>query len=78
MSFPKYKEVNSLLNIFEIDKEIFLLTKNLFDLRMKRSMNQTIQPHLFIHSKRRLAQLQFKKNNLSKNLPTIQDTKNLK
>jgi hypothetical protein len=31
MSFPKYKEVSSFDNILDIDKEIFLLQKNLFD-----------------------------------------------
>ena len=78
MSFPKYKEVNSLSNLLEIDQEIFLLTKNLFDLRMKRSMNQAIQPHLFIHIKRRLAQLKFKKGNLSKDNVKTQEMKTTK
>lgn len=66
MSFPKYKEVSSFDNILDIDKEIFLLQKNLFDLRLKRSTSQSIKPHLFKHTKRRIAQLNFKKSSLSK------------
>lgn len=64
MSLPKYKDLNTLVNIVDIEKEIFLLQKNLFDLKLKRSTNQTIKPHLFTHAKRRLTQLKFKKASL--------------
>ena len=64
MTLPKYKELNSLNNLVEIDNEIFILQKSLFDLKIKRSTNQTIKPHLFVHAKRRLAQLKFKKLSL--------------
>jgi ribosomal protein L29 len=64
MSLPTYKDLNSLTNLSDIDKEIFLLQKSLFDLRIKRSTSQTIKPHLFTHAKRRLAQLKFKKFSL--------------
>jgi large subunit ribosomal protein L29 len=66
MSFPKYKELSSFDNILDIDKEIFLLQKNLFDLRLKKSTSQSVKPHLFKHTKRRIAQLNFKKSTLSK------------
>lgn len=66
MSFPKNKELASLTNIVDIEKEIFLLQKSLFDLKIKRSTSQAIKPHLFKHAKRRLAQLQFKKFSLGK------------
>nr|YP_009545421.1 ribosomal protein L29 [Mallomonas splendens]AYO28575.1 ribosomal protein L29 [Mallomonas splendens] len=66
MVFSNYKDLNNFSNIIEIEQEIFLLTKNLFDFRMKRSMNQTVKPHLFLHTKRRLAQLKFKKSILLK------------
>ena len=66
MSLPKYKELNELNNLEEIEKEIFLLTKNFFDLRLKKSTNQAIKPHLFVHTKRRIAQLNFKKAYLEK------------
>jgi ribosomal protein L29 len=66
MALPKYKELDLLKNEIEIDEEIFLLQKNLFDLRMKRSANQKIQFHLFKNYKRRIAQLNFKKTSLIK------------
>jgi len=66
MSLPKYKELESITNLNEIDQEIFILQKELFDLRLKRSTNQTTNPHLFKHAKRRLAQLKFKKSVLLK------------
>lgn len=66
MSFPKYKELNALINPSDIDQEIFLLQKSLFDLRIKRSTNQTNESHLFTHTKRRIAQLKFKKSTLIK------------
>ena len=64
MTLPKYQDLNSLNNLVEIDNEIFILQKSLFDLKIKRSTNQTIKPHLFVHAKRRLAQLKFKKLSL--------------
>ena len=62
MSLPKYKDLNVLITVTDIEQEIFLLQKNLFDLRIKRSTSQAVKPHLFLHSKRRLAQLKFKKS----------------
>ncbi len=64
-------EIYKLNNILEIDEEIFLLTKNLFDLRLKRSTGQNIKPHLFKHTKRRIAQLNLKKSVLLKLLTKI-------
>ena len=61
MSLPKYKDLKNLTDITEIEKEIFLLQKNLFDLKIKKSTSQTIKPHLFAHAKRRLVHLKFKK-----------------
>jgi len=51
MSLPKYKELKEINEIKLIEEEIFLLEKNLFDLRIKRSTNQSVKPHLFKHSK---------------------------
>ena len=45
MSLPKFKDLNILKTTAEMDQEIFLLQKNLFDLRMKRSSNQNIKSH---------------------------------
>ena len=66
MSLPKYKELTLIDTISDIEKEIFLLKRNLFDLRIKRSTNQSTKPHLFKHTKRRIAQLEFKKSSLTK------------
>ena len=43
MSLPKYKDLNSLSNVEEIDQEIFILQKNLFDLRIKKSTSQNLK-----------------------------------
>lgn len=66
MSLPKYKDLENLNNIEDIDKEISLLQKNLFDLRIKKSTSQSVKPHLFAHAKRRLVHLKFKKSFLLK------------
>jgi large subunit ribosomal protein L29 len=66
MSLPKYKELDSLTNVVDIENEIFLLQKNLFDLKLKKFTSQNVKPHLFTHTKHRLAQLQFKKSGLIK------------
>jgi ribosomal protein L29 len=66
MSLPKYKELENLKTVVDIDQEIFILQKNLFDLRIKRSTSQSVKPHLFGHAKRRIAQLKFKKSLLLK------------
>ena len=36
MSLPKFKDLNVLKTISEMDQEIFLIQKNLLNLRMKR------------------------------------------
>jgi large subunit ribosomal protein L29 len=64
MTLPTYKELDKLNSKKEIDQEIFLLQKNLFDLRIKRATNQSTKPHLFKHAKRRIAQLNFKKSTI--------------
>jgi large subunit ribosomal protein L29 len=66
MSLPKYNDLKDIKTLEEINQEIFILQKNLFDLRLKRSTSQAIKPHLFKHSKRRLAQLKFKSSMLLK------------
>jgi large subunit ribosomal protein L29 len=64
MSLPKYNDLSNLTTITDIDQEIFLIQKNLFDLRIKKATNQSIKVHLFKHAKRRIAQLKFKKGSL--------------
>jgi ribosomal protein L29 len=73
MTFPQYKDLNGIyqslnqiIDISKIDEEISVLRKTLFDLRMKRSTNQSIKSHLFKHTKRRIAHLCLKKSTLEK------------
>jgi ribosomal protein L29 len=67
MTFPAYKEINALNEIEEVEKEIILSQKFLFDLRMsKQASPAKMKPHLFVHTKRRIAQLHFKKSQLQK------------
>jgi len=68
MTFTKYSELLKLTTINEINEELFLLNKNLLELRIKRAINQTVKPHLFKHLKRRIAQLQFRKSTLIKSM----------
>ena len=51
MSLPKYSDLTNLTTIIDIDQEIFLIQKNLFDLRIKKATNQSIKAHLFKHAK---------------------------
>lgn len=60
MTFSKYTELENLRTTEEIEEEIFLLQKNLFDLKLKRSTNQKVKPHLFKQIRHRLAQLKYK------------------
>ena len=64
MSFPKFKDLEKLKTPSEIDEELYILQKSLFDLRMKKLSSQAVKPHLFLHAKRRIAQLKFKKSYL--------------
>jgi ribosomal protein L29 len=61
MTLPKYSELNSFNNVNDIENEIFKLQKKLFDLRIQRAANKAILPHLFIHTKRKISQFQYKK-----------------
>nr|AYO28280.1 ribosomal protein L29 [Synura sphagnicola] len=64
MSFLKYKELNNLKDVNDVEKEIFVAAKEILDLKFKKATNQTIKSHLFIHLRRRIAQLQYKKSAL--------------
>ena len=68
MSLPNYKELISLTTISEIEKEIFVIQKNLLELRVKKATNQAVKAHLFKHAKRRITQLNFKKGILLKEI----------
>jgi ribosomal protein L29 len=66
MSLPSYTEIQETKTLEEIEKEIFLLQKSLFELRFKRSNRKEIKSHLFVHAKRRIAQFQYKKAQIQK------------
>ena len=66
MTLPKYNDLSAFDLIFTIDQEILKQEKSLLDLRIKRFTARPANPHLFIHGKRRLAQLKFKKSRLQK------------
>nr|YP_536986.1 ribosomal protein L29 [Neopyropia yezoensis]Q1XDI2.1 RecName: Full=Large ribosomal subunit protein uL29c; AltName: Full=50S ribosomal protein L29, chloroplastic [Neopyropia yezoensis]ABJ91322.1 50S ribosomal protein L29 [Neopyropia yezoensis]AGH27632.1 ribosomal protein L29 [Neopyropia yezoensis]QFZ66968.1 ribosomal protein L29 [Neopyropia yezoensis]ULU28947.1 ribosomal protein L29 [Neopyropia yezoensis]WKD83463.1 ribosomal protein L29 [Neopyropia yezoensis] len=56
MTFPKISDVTN-LDSSSLAEEILVIKRELFDLRLKRATRQDFQPHLFKHSKHRLAQL---------------------
>lgn len=56
MTFPKISEATK-MNDSSLSEEILVVKRELFDLRLKRATRQDFQPHLFKHSKHRLAQL---------------------
>ena len=56
MSLPNIKEIQT-LTISEIENEILLTKKQLFELRLKRVTRQGFKSHLFKHCKHRLSQL---------------------
>lgn len=66
MALSRYSDLSTLKTIDEIEEEIFLLQKNLFDLKLKRATNQSVKSHLFKQTKRRIAQLKFKKASILK------------
>jgi ribosomal protein L29 len=65
MTLPKYQQLEKLTNLYEIQKELFVLQKNLFDLRVQKLTSQSVKNHLFSHTKRRISQLKFKIHELS-------------
>nr|YP_009244824.1 ribosomal protein L29 [Pyropia pulchra]AMK97066.1 ribosomal protein L29 [Pyropia pulchra] len=56
MTFPKISDVMQ-MDDSTLAEEILVVKRDLFDLRLKRATRQDFQPHLFKHSKHRLAQL---------------------
>lgn len=66
MTLPKYNQLSDINDLGKIQEEIIFLQKTLFDLRMKKFTNQGIKPHLFAHTKRRIAQFKTKINSFQK------------
>lgn len=66
MTLPKFKDLELISTISDIDQEIFLQQKTLFELKIQKATNKQIKFHLFTHTKRRIAQLKCKKSILLK------------
>nr|YP_009237402.1 50S ribosomal protein L29 [Wildemania schizophylla]AKS28449.1 50S ribosomal protein L29 [Wildemania schizophylla] len=56
MTLPKIADITK-MSTSSLAEEIIIIKRELFDLRLKRATRQNFQPHLFKHSKHRLAQL---------------------
>lgn len=56
MSLPSIDEVKD-LNLEQLSKEILILRKQLFTLRMRKATRQAFTPHSIKHAKHRLRQL---------------------
>jgi large subunit ribosomal protein L29 len=56
MSFITFNELKN-LSTEDIKKEILVAKKELFDLRLKKATRQSLKPHIFKHTKRKVAQL---------------------
>lgn len=65
MGLPKYKEILTLSTLSEIDQELFLLEKKKFELKAAKASRKKFQPHLLTHTKRRIAQLEYKKSQIT-------------
>lgn len=56
MSFSKINEIRQLKN-HELENEIVLLKRELFELRLRKGTRQKFKSHFFQHIKRRLRQI---------------------
>jgi large subunit ribosomal protein L29 len=56
MSFQSFSEFKDLDDV-KLSEEIVDAKKSLFDMRLKKATRQTFKPHLFKHTKRKIAQL---------------------
>lgn len=56
MLFQSFSELKDLDDV-KLSQEIVDAKKSLFDMRLKKATRQTFKPHLFKHTKRKIAQL---------------------
>jgi large subunit ribosomal protein L29 len=56
MSFQSFSELKDLDDV-KLSQEIVDAKKSLFYMRLKKATRQTFKPHLFKHTKRKIAQL---------------------
>lgn len=62
MTLPPYKDIDSFVDIAEIDTEILNGQKTLLKLRFAMATKKKVLPHYYVHVKRRLAHLNFKRS----------------
>nr|QOU10708.1 ribosomal protein L29 [Spumella sp. Baekdong012001B8] len=65
MTLFKYSELKSFNNIQAIDTEIVRLRKILVELRLKIFLAEAKETHLIAHTKKKIAQLYFKKREMA-------------
>ena len=56
MSFQSFSELKDLDDV-KLSQEIVDAKKSLFEIRLKKATRQTFKPHVFKHTKRKIAQL---------------------
>lgn len=56
MSFQSFSELKDLDDV-KLSQEIVDAKKSLFDMRLKKATRQSFKPHVFKHTKRKIAQL---------------------
>ena len=56
MAFPTFNDLKN-IETTELSKTIESAKKELFELRLKKATRQSFKPHLFKHTKRKIAQL---------------------
>lgn len=66
MPFPKYKDLNTLNTLKDIDEQVEMIQKELFNLRMKLTGMNLPSPHQFVHLKRQIRQLKTKRQSVVK------------
>ena len=69
MAFSKYKDLSTISNLSDIEEELFLQQKALFELKIKKTIDKkekSLVSHFYTHFKRRIAHLQQKKSFLLK------------
>ena len=56
MSFENFSDLKN-FDDAKLSEEIVSAKKSLFDMRLKKATRQTFKPHVFKHTKRKIAQL---------------------
>ncbi len=71
MKLSKFKDLDIITTLEDLDEELFLQEKALFDLAMRKKLKQSIKPHFFVQAKRRISQLKLKKSHLLEQIKSV-------